>query len=97
MRQSDYDRLLAECAPAAQRVALAVLRSPATAERVAHEAFLTVVAKLNAGAKIEDPKGYVTRTAWRLARAESQLAANRAQVKRKAPARQSRPRPSAQG
>lgn len=83
----DRDRLLAECAPAARRIAMAVLQSSPDAEQVAEEACRTVLAKLESGETVDDPQVYVARTAWRLARAHSQAAARREQAGREAPAR----------
>jgi DNA-directed RNA polymerase specialized sigma24 family protein len=76
-RPADFDRLFADYVPAAQRVALAVLRSPADAEDVALKACRAVLQKLKAGVSIDDPSGYLARTAWRLARARSQATAGK--------------------
>jgi DNA-directed RNA polymerase specialized sigma24 family protein len=89
----DRDRLLEECTPAARRIAMAVLQSPPDAEQVAREACRTVLAKLESGATVDDPEMYVARTAWRLARAQSQAAARRGRAEREAPPRWSGARP----
>jgi DNA-directed RNA polymerase specialized sigma24 family protein len=81
------DRLYAKCAPAARRIALAVLQSPRAAEDVALEACRAVIAKLESGEPVDDPETYVARTAWRLARAQSQAAARRGEAGREAPSR----------
>jgi DNA-directed RNA polymerase specialized sigma24 family protein len=80
--ENDRDRLLAECAPTARRIAMAVLESPPDAEQVAREACRTVLAKLESGETVDDTETYIARTAWRLARAQSQAAARRGQAGR---------------
>lgn len=83
----DRDRLMAECAPAARRIAMAVLQSHPEAEEVAREACRTILAKFESGEAVDDPEVFVARTAWRLARAQSQAAARRGQAEREAPVR----------
>src|ERR1700716_2562489 len=78
----DRDRLLAECAPAARRIAMAVLESPPDAEEVAREECRTVLAKLEAGGAVGDAGTYAARTAGRRARAQPQAAARRGQAGR---------------
>ncbi|GAC1471990.1 MAG: hypothetical protein PVSMB3_04330 [Candidatus Dormibacteraceae bacterium] len=89
----DSDRLLAECAPSARRIAMAVLQSPPHAEEVAQEACRTVLARVESGEALDDPGMHIARTAWRLARAQLQASARRDPGERQAPPGWSRSRP----
>jgi len=66
-RTRDFDALLADCPKLAYRVALGVLRNSAEAEDVAQEAMLRAYRNFHRLRDRERFRGWIARTAWRLA------------------------------